>query len=291
MPEERLPMRKIRDVLRLSAGGMSNRKIAASLGISPTAAGDCLRRARAAGLGWPLPEDISDEALESRLYPPPPSAKDQRPQPDWPTIHRELHRPGVTLQLLWEEHRAVHPDGYGYSRFCELYRAWEGRLSPTMRQTHVAGEKLFVDYAGTTLDGDRRHDRRGAAAHSCSSRCSAPATTPSPKLPGRKALADWIGSHMRTFEFFDGVPEIVCPGQPEVRHHQGVPLRAGGESSPTRRWRSTTAWRWCRRGPEAARQGQGRGRCAGGRALDYGHAAQAAFLLAGRGECRHPESW
>ena len=66
-------------------------------------------------------------------------------------MHRELRRPGVTLQLLWEEHRAAHPDGYGYSRYCELYRAWEGRLSPTVRQSHIAGERMFVDYAGTTL--------------------------------------------------------------------------------------------------------------------------------------------
>jgi len=58
----------------------------------------------------------------------------------------------VTLQLLWEEHRGVHSDGYGYSRFCELYRAWEVRLSPTMRQSHVAGERMFVDYAGITLE-------------------------------------------------------------------------------------------------------------------------------------------
>ena len=153
MPGQRLPMRKIHDMLRLSAGGMSKRKIAASLGVSPTAAGECIRRARRVGLGWPLPEDLTDEALESRLYPPPATtAKDQRPQPDWPTIHRELRRPGVTLHLLWEEHRGAYPDGYGYSRFCELYRAWEGRLSPTMRQTHVAGERLFVDYAGTTLE-------------------------------------------------------------------------------------------------------------------------------------------
>src|SRR5260370_42059868 len=70
-----------------------------------------------------------------------------------PLQHRELKRPGVTLRLLWEEHRAAHPEGYGYSRFCELFRAWEGRLSPTLPQRHVAGEKLFVRYAGTTLDG------------------------------------------------------------------------------------------------------------------------------------------
>ena len=70
-------------------------------------------------------------------------------KPDWAAIHRELKRPGVTLQLLWEEHRAIHPGGYGYSRFCELYRAWEVRLSPSMRQVHIAGERMFVDYAGT----------------------------------------------------------------------------------------------------------------------------------------------
>ena len=99
MPGQRLPMRKIRDVLRLSADGMSKRKIAASLSIGATAAGDCIRRSRRAGLSWPLPENLSDEALERILYPPPKvTAKDRRPQPDWAAIHRELRRPGVTLQ-------------------------------------------------------------------------------------------------------------------------------------------------------------------------------------------------
>src|SRR5437867_3347945 len=103
-------------------------------------------------VAWPLPDDLDDEALEARLFPPPQAvAKGQRPLPDWPALHRELKRAGVTLQLLWEEYRARHPQGYGYSRFCELYRAWAKRLSPTMRQTHIAGERLFVDYAGTRL--------------------------------------------------------------------------------------------------------------------------------------------
>src|SRR5260370_32748376 len=87
--------------------------------------------------------------MERILYPPKVTAKDRRAQPDWAEIHRELRRPGVTLQLLWEEHRGIHPNGYGYSRYCELYRAWEGRLSPTMRQQHVAGERMFVGYART----------------------------------------------------------------------------------------------------------------------------------------------
>src|ERR1700756_5071341 len=123
MPGARLPMRKIHDVLRLSAAGLSKRKIAASLGVSATAAGDCIRRARRAGIGWPPPQGLRDEALELRLYPPSPiEAKDRRPQPDWAAVHRELRRAGVTLQLLWEEHRGAHPDGYGYRRYCELYR-------------------------------------------------------------------------------------------------------------------------------------------------------------------------
>ena len=155
MSQQRLPMRKVRDVLRLKAVGLGKRKIAASLGISATAVGGCLRRARDAGIVWPLTEEMTDEALDVRLYPASAALAElaaRRPLADWPTIHRELKRPGVTLQLLWGEHRTVHPDGYGYSRFCDLYRAWEGRLSPTMRQTHVAGERMFVDYAGTTMD-------------------------------------------------------------------------------------------------------------------------------------------
>src|SRR5215470_13210755 len=133
MPQERLPMRKIREVLRLKAGGLSKRRIAASLGISATAAVECVQRARRAGLSWPLPDDLDDAVLELRLYPPPSTTKsEQRPLPNWAIIHRELKRPGVTLQLLWQEHRAQYPGAHAYSQFCELYRAWKGRLTPTM---------------------------------------------------------------------------------------------------------------------------------------------------------------
>lgn len=209
MPGPRLPMRKIHDVLRLSAAGMSKRKIAASLGVSATAAGECIRRARRAGLGWPLPEGLTEETLEFRLYPPPTVAtKDRRPRPDWAAMHRELRRPGVTLQLLWEEHRAVHPEGYGYSRFCELYRVWEARLSPTMRQSHVAGERMFVDYAGTTLEvidgstGEVMTAQLFVAVLGASNYTSAEATW-------TQGLSDWIGSHTRTFAFIGGVPTMV----------------------------------------------------------------------------------
>jgi transposase len=201
-------MRRIRDVLRLSAAGMSKRQIAASLGVSATAAGECIRRARRAGLAWPLPDELSDEELERRLYPLPTAAKDRRPRPDWAAIHRELRRPGVTLQLLREEHRAVHSDGYGYSRFCELYRAWEARLSPTMRQNHVAGERMFVDYAGTTLavidasTGEARWAQLFVAVLGASNYTYAEATW-------TQGLSDWIGAHTRAFAFVGGVSAMV----------------------------------------------------------------------------------
>jgi transposase len=202
-------VRKIRDVLRLSAAGMSKRQIAVSLGVSATAARDCILRAQRAGLAWPLPEGLTDETLEDRFYPPPAVAgKERRPRPDWATVHRELRRPGVTLQLLWEEHRAAHPDGYGYSRYCELYRAWEGRLSPTMRQSHIAGERMFVDYAGTTLavidglSGEARTAQLFVAVLGASNYTYAEATW-------TQGLTDWIGSHTRAFAFMGGVPAMV----------------------------------------------------------------------------------
>ena len=117
MPGQRLPMRKIRDILRLRADGLSKRKVAASLSIGVTTAGEVIRRAKRAGLSWPLPENLGDEALERLVYPPVPIAKDRRLQPEWATVHRELRRPGVTLQLLWEEYRSACSDGYGYSRY------------------------------------------------------------------------------------------------------------------------------------------------------------------------------
>ncbi len=133
--------------MRLTAQTM---KIATSLGVGHSTATDYLKRIRLAGLTWPLPTDMTDAALEALLIHP--SGGPNRlveAQPHWPAIHRELRRPGVTLSRLWEEFRGAHPEGYGYSRFCDLYRRWAGRLTPVMRQHHMAGERVFVDYAGT----------------------------------------------------------------------------------------------------------------------------------------------
>jgi transposase len=208
MPQERLPVRKIREVLRLKADGFSKRRIAASLGISATAAMECVERARRAGLTWPLPEDLSDDVLEQRLYPPPTVKDEQRPLPNWAEIHRELKRPGVTLQLLWQEYREQHSSGYAYSRFCDLHRAWEKYVSPTMRQTHIAGERMFVDYSGTKLQlmerttGEILTAELFVAVLGASNFTYAEATW-------TQSLPDWISSHIRAFNYFRGVTKMI----------------------------------------------------------------------------------
>jgi len=216
MPRERLPMRKIRDVLRLHADKLSKRRIAVSVNLGRTAVRDYIKRATRVGLSWPLPEGLCDQALERLLFPPPIQGRkraavpDRRSPPDWPALHRELKRPGVTLSLLWEEYRAVHPEGYGYSRFCDLYRAWRGKLKPTMRQAHLAGEKMFVDYAGTTAEvidprtGEIHEAQVFVATLGASSYSYAEATW-------TQSLPDWIGAHSRAFAYFGGVPAQVVP--------------------------------------------------------------------------------
>ena len=202
----RLPMRKIRDALRLQAGGLSTRKIAASLAVGQSTVSEYLKRAGRAGLVWPLPEALTDAALERLLFRPTGGeTRRVHAQPDWPAIHRELRRKNVTLSLLWEEYRDGHPDGYGYSRFCELYRRWEGRLAPTMRQHHVAGERMFVDYAGATLPvidaatGAVRQAQLFVAALGASNYMFAEASW-------TQTVPDWIGSHCRALAWFGGVP-------------------------------------------------------------------------------------
>ena len=205
-------MRKIREVLRLRfAQGLSQRAIGRSLGISTGVVNACLSRARSAGLGWPLPEGLDDTALEALLYPPPPEvAGEQRPVPDWAAVHCELRRPNVTLALLWEEYRAGPggQDGFGYSWFCELYRAWVGCLKPTLRQVHPAGERVFVDFAGHTMEvidaatGEIRRAEVFVAVLGASSYTYAHATW-------TQSLPDWIAAHAAMLGFFSGVPRQI----------------------------------------------------------------------------------
>ena len=149
MPRPHIAMRKIRDVIRLTLGeGMSLRQVSASLGVPPTTLAEHVRRIRDAGLSWPLPDDLDDDALEAKLFAPPGPRPGARALPDWAKVHLELRRKGVTLMLLWHEYRETFPDGYAYSQFNELYRHWKLHLDVVMRQEHKAGEKMFVDFPG-----------------------------------------------------------------------------------------------------------------------------------------------
>lgn len=150
---ERLSMRTIREVLRLKFDcGLSARKIAISTSVSRTTVGEYLQRFKLSGLHWPLPESLSETELEQRLFPTAPEVPHaQRPIPDFNHIHNELRRPGVTMFLLWQEYKLQYPQGFQYSWFCTHYRQWRGRVDLSMRQTHLAGDKLFVDYAGQTV--------------------------------------------------------------------------------------------------------------------------------------------
>ena len=213
MANVRLTMRKIREVLRLHFECDRNqREIADAVGASTTTVWHYLRRTRLAGLSWPLPPELltDDAALEARLYPPPARREPTRGMPDWPTVHREIGRKGVTLDLLWQEYKAQHPDGCGYSWFCKAYQEWAQRLPVTMRQTHVPGQKLFVDYSGKKLGiinphtGEIREAELFVAALGVSGLTFA-------ELTWTQQLPDWIGSHVRAFAFYDGLVEILVP--------------------------------------------------------------------------------
>lgn len=206
---KRLSMRNIREALRLRSQGLSPREMALSLSLGRTTLRGYFRRADDVGLSWPLPIDLTDADLEQLLFPGcTDGVRDIFPQPDWSYIHTELRRKGVTLSLLWEEYRGVHPDGYGYSRYCELYTRWEGKLSPVMRQRHPAGERLFVDYAGHTVDvvcpktGEVRTAQIFVGTMGASNYTYVEASW-------TQSLPDWISSHVRAFEFFGGVPAQV----------------------------------------------------------------------------------
>ena len=151
MPQKRLTMRKFKEVLRLHSLGLKQRQIARSCAISQSTVHEYVTAAESARVSWPLPEDWDDSQIEQRIYPqrPGPQSWRKNPEPDWAGIHQDLQtHKDLTLQLVWSEYREASPEGYGYSRFCELYRRWLKKLDLVLRQEHRAGEKMFVDYAG-----------------------------------------------------------------------------------------------------------------------------------------------
>lgn len=225
MPQARVSMRKIREILRLTANGLSARQVAASIGVARSTVGECLRRAAEAEVSWPLQEGVDETALERRLYPPPPRRDGAPPSPDCAALHAELRRKGVTLWLLWQEYKSAHPDGYQYSRFCDLYRVWAHTQDAVLRQTHTPGDKCFVDYAGPTVDvidphsGEVRKAAIFVGVLGYSNYTYAEATW-------TQNVADWLGSQVRMLEAFAGVPAAIVPDNLKsgvIRPHRYCP--------------------------------------------------------------------
>jgi len=212
MPAERLSMRKTQEILRLKFScGLSNRDIAKSISGSRSTIGDYVLRAKAAGLSWPLPEGMDEASLERLLFPSVTKVmRRDQPLPVWPEVHAELKRKGVTLALLWQEYKERNPDGYQYSWFCQHYEQWHETIDLVMRHNYRAGEKMFVDYAGHTVDlvnqqtGEVKSAQIFVAVLGASNYTHAEATW-------TQSLPDWIGSHVRAFSAFGGVPEVVVP--------------------------------------------------------------------------------
>ena len=212
MAAARLPMRKLREIVRLKLHvGLSGRQIAKSCNLSPGTVSDYVGRISAAKLSWPLPPELDDdEALERLLFYDPHKPVAVRPEPNWPHVHQELRRQGVTKLLLWQEYKEQHPDGLQYSQFCDKYLGFAARLSVTMRQTHRAGEKLFVDFSGDGIEvvdsatGECRKAKLFVATLGASSY-----TYVEPVFT--EDLPTWLGCHVRTLEFLGGVPEIFVP--------------------------------------------------------------------------------
>ena len=212
MPTKRKTMRQIKEVLRLKfEAKLSHERIAAATGLSKGAVTNYLKRAADAGIGWPLAPPMDDAGLEALLFAQASAPLAIYAAPDFAHIHQELKRKGVTLQLLWEEYHAAHIGcAYRYSQFCFHYGHFRARLKRSMRQVHRAGEKLFLDYCGNTVPiidaatGEMRPAQIFVAVLVASNYTYAEASW-SQQLP------DWIGSHIRTFEFLSSVPALLVP--------------------------------------------------------------------------------
>ncbi len=213
MPTQRVTMRKLRETLRLRLqAGLSIRAISRSTKLSVGGVQKLLSRAATLGLTWPLPDDLDDTRLTELFYPgAAPGGAARCEVPDWAAVHDELRRPHVTKRLVWEEYTERYPNrAYSYSQFCDRYRHWLGRQHRTMRQTHTAGEKCFVDYGGDTVPiidattGEAKSAQLFVAVLGASDYTFAEATW-------TQTLPDWLGSHTRAMTYFGGVPAAIVP--------------------------------------------------------------------------------
>jgi len=212
MPRPRAVMRKIREVLRLVFGErLSRRRVTQITGVPKATIYDYVRRASAAGLAtWPLPPEVDDQELERRLFvsaAPPPASR--RPLPDWSQVKNELRRKGVTLQLLHQEYLERNPGGYQYSQFCRLYYAWRRHLDLVLRQDHIAGKKMFVDFPGQTVPiYDSATETVVLEAQIFVSVLGASNYIYAEALPSQQ-LVPWVNAHAHAFTFYGGCPEVL----------------------------------------------------------------------------------
>lgn len=204
-------MRKIQETLRQHYElNRSNREIGRSLNISPGTVSNYLYRARMAGISWPAALKMEESELHERLFMPAKQPSQKRSLPDWEQVHTELRKKGMTLMLLWREYRENESNGIGYSRFCEHYQRYVKQISPVMRQVHKAGEKTYVDYAGMTISWlepatGEIHEAQVFVGSLGASQFTFVDVTES------QSLADWIGSHIRMWNYFGGVSAMVVP--------------------------------------------------------------------------------
>jgi transposase len=236
-------MRKVKEVLRLRFGlGLQQNQIARSCSIGQATVHRYLQKAAAAGLTWPLPEDIDDRRLEELLFPVAAGRPSHtaRSLPDFAEVRRQLQtHKHLTLQLVWEEYRETQADGYGYSRFCELYERWRRNQDVVLRQEYRAGEKMFVDWAGDTIPlydprtGEVTPASLFVAVLGASTYTFAHATL-------GQDLGNWVDSHVAAFEYCVGTPQLVVPDNPR-RCGSRLPLRARPEPHVSRD--GVTLWR------------------------------------------------
>jgi transposase len=218
MPVKQVTMRKIKECLRMKwSCGLSHEKIAKALGLSKGVVTKYAKLAVAAGLDWERASSLDETALQQLLIPSVKRSRGARPVPDWAIAHREMHKKGVTLQLLWEEYVDAHTgeDTYRYTQFCSLYHGYAATLKRSMRQIHRAGEKLFIDYAGPTvpitdqLTGEISQAHIFVAVLGASNYTYACATV-------KETQADWLHGLAGALRFIGGVPEMIVPDCPKA---------------------------------------------------------------------------
>ena len=209
-------MRVIREVLRLAwSCGFSQRQISISCRIARSTVHDCILRAKVAKLSWPLPDDLDDTKLEALLYKTMGRPKTDKAPLDFAYLHKELHsHKGMSLSLLWQRYIERDPDGYQYSYFCELFNDWASALDLVMKQEHFAGEKVFSDFAGSTLTVTSRitGEVNFVKVFVC---CLGASSYTFAKAYWAENAEAWCMGHAEAFSFFGGCPEIVVPDNPK----------------------------------------------------------------------------